>query len=94
MMDGKNAPTWECVFLHRQQGLFLSVFVDDIKLVGNYYYLEPMWKMLMIKVDLETPTTIHDQVYLSCTQRECKPNNSLVDEFMQYSQNKDRLHHK
>ena len=25
-----KVPTWECVFVHRRQGLFLSVFVDDI----------------------------------------------------------------
>ena len=24
-------PNWECMFVHRKQGLFLSVFVDDIK---------------------------------------------------------------
>ena len=24
---------WECLFVHREKGLFLSVFVDDIKIV-------------------------------------------------------------
>ena len=24
-------PNWECMFVHRKQGLFLSVYVDDIK---------------------------------------------------------------
>ena len=27
--EGSN---WECLFIHREQGLFLSVYVDDIKL--------------------------------------------------------------
>ena len=35
----------------------------------------------MKHVDLEKPTTILDQVYLRCTQRECKPNKNLVDEY-------------
>ena len=28
---GVKAPTWECVFVHRQQSLFLSLYVDDIR---------------------------------------------------------------
>ena len=27
---------WECLFVHREKGLFLSVYVDDIKLAGKY----------------------------------------------------------
>ena len=26
---------WECLFVHREKGLFLSVYVDDIKLAGK-----------------------------------------------------------
>ena len=26
---------WECLFLHREKGKFLSVYVDDIKLAGK-----------------------------------------------------------
>ena len=29
---GENS-NWECLFVHREKGLFLSVYVDDIKLV-------------------------------------------------------------
>ena len=28
---GKRFPNWECLFVHRENGLFLSVYVDDIK---------------------------------------------------------------
>ena len=34
----------------------------------------------MKHIDLEKPTTFLDQVYLGFTQRECKPNKSLVDD--------------
>ena len=28
-------PIWECLFVHRKQGLFLSVCVDDIEMAGR-----------------------------------------------------------
>ena len=31
----KKVSSWECLFVHREKGLFLSVYVDDIKLVGR-----------------------------------------------------------
>ena len=30
-----NIPTWECLYVHRKLGLFLSVYMDDIKMVGK-----------------------------------------------------------
>ena len=45
---------------------------DDIKMGGKKQQVELMWKMVMHRVDLERPTTFLDQVYLGCTQRECK----------------------
>ena len=27
----EKVPNWECMFVHRKQRLFLSVYVDDIK---------------------------------------------------------------
>ena len=35
--------------------------------------LKLMWDNLMKQVDLEEPTPLLDQVFLGCTQRECKP---------------------
>ena len=31
----EKIPHWECLFVHREKGLFLSVYVDDIKLAGK-----------------------------------------------------------
>ena len=31
----EKTPNWECMFVHRKQGLFLSVTVDDFKMAGN-----------------------------------------------------------
>ena len=39
--------------VHREKGLFLSVYVDDIKLAGKKHNIDPMWKVLNKEVDLE-----------------------------------------
>ena len=43
------------MFVHREKGLFLSVYVDDIKLAGKKQNLDPMWKVLNKEVDLGEP---------------------------------------
>ena len=57
--------------MNRAKGLFLSVYVDDIKMAGKTENMKPTWKILMKDVDLEEPTSFLDHVYLGCTQREC-----------------------
>ena len=41
----KKVSNWECSFVHSEKGLFLSVYVDDIKLAGKKQNLDPMWKV-------------------------------------------------
>ena len=31
----EKIPNWECLLVHRKQGLFISVMVDDIKMAGK-----------------------------------------------------------
>ena len=38
----EKIPNWECLFVHREKGLFLSVYVDDIKLAGKKHNIDPM----------------------------------------------------
>ena len=61
----EKVPNWECLFIHRKQGLFLcecllvhrqqgpilSVNVDNIKMSARKQNLNPMWKQLMNLVD-------------------------------------------
>ena len=35
-------PHWECLFVNREKGLFLSVYVDEIKRVGKKQNLDQM----------------------------------------------------
>ena len=64
----EKIPNWECLFVHREKGLFLSVYVDDIKLDGKKHNLDPMWKVLNKEVHLGEPTSFLDHVHLGCTQ--------------------------
>ena len=74
----EEVPKWECLFVNREKGLFLSVYVDDIKLAGKTENKEPTWKFLMKDVDLGEPTPFLDHVYLGCTQIECHISNDVV----------------
>ena len=65
----EKIPNWECLFVHREKGLFLSVYVDDIKLAGKKQNIDPMWKVLNKEVDLGEPTSFLDHVHLGCTQK-------------------------
>ena len=67
-----KVPNWECLTVHREKVLFLSVYVDDIKLTGKKQHIDPMWKLLKKEVDLGEPTSFLDHVYLGCTQRQSK----------------------
>ena len=80
-LDGEKVLNWECMFVHRRQGLFLSEDVDDIKMAGTKENMAPTWKKLVKLVDLGEPTSCLDHVYLGCTQRECEANESIMDRY-------------
>ena len=42
----EKVSNWECSFVHREKELFLSVYVDDIKLAGKKQNIDPLWKVL------------------------------------------------
>ena len=64
----EKVPNWECLFVHCEEGLFLSVYVDDIEMAGKKQNIKPMWKVL-------------DHVYLGCTQRQCETSKDIVDNY-------------
>ena len=72
---------WECLFVNRAKGLFLYVYVDDIKLAGKTANIEPTWKILMKDVDLGEPTSFLDHVFLGCTQRVCQISKDIVENY-------------
>ena len=76
---GKRTELGMSVF-HRKQGLFLWVYVNDMKMAGGKQDMAPTWKKLMKLVDLGEPTSFLDHVFLGCTQRQCKPNEIIIEE--------------
>ena len=52
-----------------------------LKCVEEKQNMSPMWKKLMKNVDLGEPTSFVDHENLGCTQRECKPNETAIDEY-------------
>ena len=80
----EEVPLWECIFLHRmQQGLFLSVYVDDKKWLEEGKTSLLCGRNSSNNNDLGEPTSYRDHVYMGCTQRECKSNESILDEHRQ-----------
>ena len=56
----ENVHNWECLFVPRQKGLFLSVYVDAIRLAGKKQHIDPMLQLLNKEVDLKEPTSFVD----------------------------------
>ena len=77
----EKVPNWECLCVHRQKGLLLSVCVDDIKMDGKKQNLDPVWRVLNKEVDLGEPTSFVDHVYLGCTQRHSEISKDIVDNY-------------
>ena len=72
---------WEYLFVHNQKGLFLSMYVDDIKLTDKKQNIDPMWKVLNKEVDLGEATSFLDHENLECTQRQCEISKDDVDNY-------------
>ena len=77
----EKVPNWECLFVQREKGLFLSVHVHDIKLAGKTQDTDPMWKLLNKEFDFGESTSFFDHVYLVCTQRPCEISKDIVDNY-------------
>ena len=77
----EKVSNWDACSYTVKKGLFLSVYVDEIKMARKKQNLDPTWKILMKDVDLGEPTSFLDQVNLGCTQRECKTSKDIVDNY-------------
>ena len=64
-----------------KKGLFLSVYVDDIKFAGKKQNIDPMWIVLNKEVDLGELTSFFDHVYLGWPHRQCEISKDIVDSY-------------
>ena len=60
---------WGCLFVHKAEGLFLSVYVYDLRMAGRQEFLATMWKQLGTDLDLDPPVPLDGNVNLGCGQR-------------------------
>ena len=67
----EKIPNWDCLFVHREKGLFLSVYVDDIKLTernkilircGNYSTKKSIWENQHLSWIMKTWVVLKDNV--------------------------------
>ena len=68
------------MFVHRKQGLFLSVYVVAIKMVGEKQNMGSNGEdfFFLKKMVIDEPASFLDHVHLGRTQRECKPNETII----------------
>ena len=71
----------ECSLVHREKGVFISLYVDDIKLAGKKLNIDPMRKVLNKEVDMGEPTSFLDHGNLGCTRRQCEISKDIVDKY-------------
>ena len=82
----ERVSNWECFFVHREKGLFLSVYVTDVQLAGKKQNINPTWKVLNKEVDLGEPTSFLHHAYLECIQRQCEISKDIVDNYRTMSE--------
>ena len=52
----EKVSNWECLFVHREKGFFLPVYVDGVRFAGKKRNIDPMWKVINKEFDLGEPT--------------------------------------
>ena len=87
----EKIPHCECLFVHRGKGLFLSVYVDDIKLAGKKHNIDPMWKVFNKEVYLGEPTFFLNHVHLGCIHRQCEVSQNIMDNYTEPCLNREFL---
>ena len=76
----KRLRSCESLFKHEESKLLLSVYVDDLKMVGLKQNIAPMWARIRKLVNLDPETELVDHVYLGCTQRAATPKKESVQD--------------
>ena len=64
---------WECLYVHRKKKLFLSIYVDDLKMAGCQANIAPMWEELKKYLGLDPPSRMTENQYLGSSQRDFVP---------------------
>ena len=75
----EKVKTWECLYVHRKDQLFMSAYVDDYKMAGKATNIKPMWaKLVKAGLELDPPVPSAQNTYLGCSQRELEKDATLL----------------
>ena len=61
-------PGWECLWYHPKAKLFLSSYVDDMKMAGVKENVEAMWEVLSKHLKLDPPAPAGTNTYIGVKQ--------------------------
>ena len=61
------------MYVHREKKLWLSIYVDDLKMAGLETNIKPIWEELKLLMKLEPPKAMAKNIYLGCGQRDFTP---------------------
>ena len=59
--------------------MFLSIYVEDLKMAGKARNLQPLWKELAKLLILEPPKKLVDNQYLGCAQHNPQPSDENIE---------------
>jgi hypothetical protein len=68
----KPVPGWECLYIHPEDQVLMSVYVDDFKLAGNASTIDACLNRLRKHMKLDDAIPICEGIYLGLTQRDIK----------------------
>ena len=78
----EKVPNWELLVCSSKSRIILiGIWWMISKKAGRKQNTAPMWKKLMKLLDLRELTSFLDHMHFGYTQRECKPNESIIDEY-------------
>ena len=66
----EKVPGWECLWVYKAKGLFVSVYVDDFKMAGRKAAEKEMWDILREDLDLEDPVPLDGSTCLGVGQKD------------------------
>ena len=75
-----QVPSVQCLYVHPQKCLFLSVYVDDSRLCGLKCNTQQAWVDIRELLVLDDPTSIEDNVYLGVRQKNVPTQDWMVAE--------------
>ena len=77
----EKVSNWECLSVHREKGLFLSVYVDDIKLVGKKKTLVRCGKHSIKKPNWENQHLSLIMNTWGCSRSQCETSKDIVNNY-------------